>query len=175
MFDLTTEFLATMLLAGFLTAAVIVDVRTRRIPNLLCLATLIAGFGIQALDAGLDGIQSGAAGLLTGLAVLLPLYLSGGMGAGDVKLMAAVGVFLGAPAALIAGLVALLTGSAIAGGVAAWQRIQFWAAAHGLVRTTDAATGITTSALQFPYAAAIALGVAVALSPLVQIVRSVAA
>jgi len=175
MFDLTTEFLATTLLAGFLTAAVIVDVRTRRIPNLLCLATLIGGFCVQAVGAGLDGLQSGAAGLLTGLAVLLPLYLSGGMGAGDVKLMAAVGVFLGAPAALIAGLVALLTGAAIAGGVAAWQRIQFWAAARRLAHAPDDTTAMSVLALQFPYSAAIAIGATVALSPLVQILRSFAA
>lgn len=83
------------LLVPLLGAATWTDVRERRIPNLLCLAGMLAGLAAWALVAGLDGFTSAAAGLGIAFAVTLPFWLLGWMGAGDVKLCAAVGACTG--------------------------------------------------------------------------------
>ena len=83
-----------VLLLVVVAMAAVFDLRTRRIPNWLNLAGIITGFGINAL-AGRHGIASAAAGLLFSLLIYVPLYLVRGMGAGDVKLMAAVGAIAG--------------------------------------------------------------------------------
>ncbi len=76
-------------------AAATYDLRFRRIPNWLNLAGVILGFGLNAVLFQLSGTAEAGEGLLLALAVYLPLYLLRGMGAGDVKLMAAVGALVG--------------------------------------------------------------------------------
>ncbi len=71
------------------------DVRTRRIPNLLNLAIAVSGLGFQVGTGGLAGLGNGLLGLLLGFALLFPFYLLHGMGAGDVKALAALGTWLG--------------------------------------------------------------------------------
>ena len=74
--------------------ATIVDIRTRRIPNLLTATMAVMGLGLAG--AGVSGLTvwAAAAGLVLGLAVMLPGHLLGATGAGDVKLMAAAGALL---------------------------------------------------------------------------------
>jgi prepilin peptidase CpaA len=81
-------------MAGAGTAAAI-DFRTRRIPNVISAAT--AALGIALAATGLSGISiaSSMLGFLFGLLLMLPGRLLGATGAGDVKLMAAVGAVLG--------------------------------------------------------------------------------
>ena len=67
-------------------------------------------------------ILIGLAGLLLGGALFLPFYIARGMGAGDVKLMAAVGAFLGPYHALAATIVVALLGGVIAAWVAYRQK-----------------------------------------------------
>jgi len=98
---------------GLLVAAIWSDVKTHRIPNLLVLAGLALGFLTSVLPGGV-GWQSALYGSLVGLALFLPLYLLRILGAGDVKLLAAVGSLVGFPDVCI---VALLTG--LAGGILA--------------------------------------------------------
>jgi prepilin peptidase CpaA len=115
-------------LAGLLTAAVWHDVRTRRIPNRLVLGGAVAGLAFQALlpaGAGLFaapfgalGLLDGLAGLGLGLALLLPMYMLGAMGAGDVKLMAMCGAFLGPRDVLGAALLTLIAGGVLGLAVA---------------------------------------------------------
>lgn len=88
------------------------DVRTRRIPNRLTFPAAALGLAVAALVHGGPGIVASATGLLVGLAVFFPLFLLRGLGAGDVKLMSALGAWLGT--SLIFG-VAFYT--ALAGGV----------------------------------------------------------
>ena len=71
------------------------DLRTRRIPNWLVLAGLVAGFGLNGVLYGLDGLALAGIGMLVGFCVYLVFFLLHAMGAGDVKLMAAVGSLVG--------------------------------------------------------------------------------
>ncbi|MBA5639936.1 prepilin peptidase [Duganella sp. LX20W] len=113
-----------VVLAGLLAAAVWHDVRTRRIPNRLVFGGAVAGLAFQTLlpaGAGLFaspfgalGLLNGLAGLGLGLALLLPLYMLGAMGAGDVKLMAMSGAFLGPHDVLGAALLTLMAGGVLA-------------------------------------------------------------
>ncbi|WP_434715400.1 A24 family peptidase [Paraburkholderia sp. A3RO-2L] len=73
------------------------DLHARRIPNVLVLTGLAVAFAVQwALHGVGEGSQRWISGLLTGGCLFMPFYLLRGMGAGDVKLMAAVGAFVGA-------------------------------------------------------------------------------
>lgn len=85
------------LLAGFLLAAVLSDTATRKIPNRLILVGIIAGLLCQAFLPDGEGALMGLKGLGLGFVLFLPMYLLRVMGAGDVKLMAMVGVFTGLP------------------------------------------------------------------------------
>jgi prepilin peptidase CpaA len=90
--------LAPAIVAVLLVLAVLAavwDLRTRRIPNWLVLAGLIAGFGLNGILYGLEGLELAGLGMLVGFGIYLVLYLLHAMGAGDVKLMAAVGSLVG--------------------------------------------------------------------------------
>lgn len=107
-------------LAGLLGLALGYDLATRRIPNWLVLAGLIAGVGWslflgsttggQASEGAGVGLAKSLLGALTGLAIMLPLYFLHAMGAGDAKLMAAIGTFLGPMQVLGAALLTFVAG-----------------------------------------------------------------
>lgn len=71
------------------------DLRVRRIPNWLNLSGLILGLGLNTYFESLTGTFTAAGGLLIAVCVYFPLYALKGMGAGDVKLMAAIGAITG--------------------------------------------------------------------------------
>ena len=101
-----------------------IDVRTRRIPNaLVASGTLIAlavhaiapaGDGLFASPWGSIGVVQSLLGVGAGLALFMPLHLLRALGAGDVKLLAMVGAWLGAPLLLGATVLTLLAGGAMA-------------------------------------------------------------
>jgi len=145
------------------------DLRTRRIPNLLTFGAALAGVGYHAATGGLTTAGWSAAGLAAGLLLFFPFFALGGLGAGDVKLVAALGAWVGLPAILW---VAFYT--AIAGGVLALLA----AAHHGLLGATlrnlwlllthwrvagpgplDGLTLKTASGPRLPYSLPIAAGV----------------
>lgn len=107
----------TAVLAGLLLYAVISDVRTRRIPNLLTLPGILLGLALFTVEAGLKGLLSGLAGAGAGVALLFLPFAYGGMGAGDVKLLAVVGAFGGARFAFVSFLGAALFGGVVSGFV----------------------------------------------------------
>jgi prepilin peptidase CpaA len=155
-----------VLAAGLLTATVI-DLRSRRIPNELTAAMAIIGIGLAA--AGSSGITVGAslAGLILGLLVMMPGYALGATGAGDVKLMAAVGAIIGPPLVLSAFVCTAIAGGALAVIVALQRRRlgatlaqtgRLVAAPGAAPKEIKAATG----ASRFAYGPAIAVGSMVA-------------
>lgn len=81
--------------ACILVAAMIYDLVYKKIPNVLTFSTMIAALGYHGLVQGVGGFFFSLVGLVLGIAILLVPYQLGGMGAGDVKLLGAVGAVLG--------------------------------------------------------------------------------
>lgn len=77
------------------TLAAVTDIRARRIPNVLVVGAFLAGLVVNTALGGLDGLMRAAAGAGLAMLVYFPLFLLRGMGAGDVKLMMAVGAVAG--------------------------------------------------------------------------------
>ncbi len=168
--------------------AVVCDLRSRRIPNALVASGIALGLFIQTVapeGGGLFSHPAGALGFvpallggLLGLGLFLPLYALRALGAGDVKLVAMVGVWIGAPAVAYAALWTMLAGGvlslawALGTGVfrrvlanlrdmflASWVRVQ--AGAGVAVAAPTSATG------RLPYAVAIGCGTAVEVARLI--------
>ncbi|MBK0394003.1 A24 family peptidase [Ramlibacter algicola] len=113
----------TGLLIALLVAAAVIDVRTMRIPNWLTVSGMVCGLLVSASIAPriTQGVGDSVVGALVGLVLLLPLWLVRVLGAGDVKLMAAVGAFLGPLPTLHALAYVAMAGGVAALLVAAWQ------------------------------------------------------
>lgn len=90
------------------------DVRYRRIPNAFVLATLAAGIAINAVFAGLSGVAASCAGCALGFVLMFMLHVFGAMGAGDVKLFAAIGAVTGVGLVIPTFIVVILTGGLLA-------------------------------------------------------------
>ncbi len=88
------EMTCAILIPGVLLAAWI-DYSERRVPNWLNAALIVLGFSVQGYFYGWSGLTTGLWGLLTGFGLLIVPWMMHGMGAGDVKLMAAIGVWIG--------------------------------------------------------------------------------
>ncbi len=86
------------------------DVRYRRIPNPFVLATLASGLAINSIFGGLAGLYASLGGCALAFVLMFLLHIFGAMGAGDVKLFAAVGAVTGASFVLPTFLVVILTG-----------------------------------------------------------------
>jgi prepilin peptidase CpaA len=85
-----------ILLGILVAAAAFFDIRSRRIPNWLVLAGIVAGFSWNVLSSpGWSGLGRAAAGFGLGFILYFPFYLLRARGAGDVKLLAAVGSITG--------------------------------------------------------------------------------
>ena len=76
-------------------AAACYDLRVRRIPNWINVSGILLGLSLNAYFEGFGGAMVALGGLLAALCIYVPLYALKGMGAGDVKLMAAIGAIAG--------------------------------------------------------------------------------
>ena len=94
--------------------ASVCDLRSRRIPNLLTFGGAAAALLFSVVSHGAAGLWTSLGGWCAGLALFLPFWLLGGMGAGDVKLLACLGAWLGPGATLYAALYASVAGGAMA-------------------------------------------------------------
>lgn len=101
-------------LALMLVLASYLDIRYHRIPNGVTFGGAVAGLVLQCWLSGLEALGTGLGGLVAGVAVFLPFYIHGAMGAGDVKLLAAVGAFLGPSATLWAAAFTMIVGGVMA-------------------------------------------------------------
>jgi len=156
----------------FVSAIAIIDLRTHRIPNLLCLVGVICALTSQIAGGGVDGALAASGGMAIGFGMFIPFYALKAFGAGDVKAMTAIGAFLG-PELTIATVAATLIAGSLIGGIVLLRRTENLAAA--LYRVVGAignacAVGrersdVTPSSVQerFPYGVAIAVGVVIAL------------
>lgn len=98
------------LLIVLLLPAMFFDIRQHRIPNWLTLSFWIIGIASHVVLQGWNGFLESGGGWLLMLALMLPLYALGFMGAADVKLMAAVGAIVGSGATLQVAFGIVLTG-----------------------------------------------------------------
>jgi prepilin peptidase CpaA len=90
------------------------DVRYRRIPNAFVLATLLSGLIVNIIYGGLQGAMTSLGGCLLAFTLMFILHVFGAMGAGDVKLFAAVGSVTGAQLVVPTFFVVILTGGVLA-------------------------------------------------------------
>lgn len=108
-----------MALAGLLTAALLAlatytDLSSRKIPNWLTLGGVAAGLALHAVASGsFAGLLGSAAGLAAGFCLMLPPYALRAVGAGDVKLFAAIGALTGATYVASAAVYAIVCAGAI--------------------------------------------------------------
>jgi prepilin peptidase CpaA len=159
--------LTLLVLTAGLLAATVIDIRTRRIPNALTAG--MSGVGLALAATGVSGISPAAAllGFALGLLLMMPGYLLGATGAGDVKLMAAVGAVLGPALVVTAFLFTAVAGGVLAIVVAA-RRGRVTAALAGTGQLIASPSGAQEkirsagTAHRFAYGPAIALGSLVA-------------
>ena len=154
---------AFVALAAGALAATVIDIRTRRIPN--ALTATMAGVGVGLAATGTSGVSllASFAGFALGLALMMPGHALGATGAGDVKLMAAVGAMVGPGTVVTA-----FAFTAIAGGMLALaiairrQRLRATLAGTGRLIAAPADVrqqiGSASASSRFAYGPAIAVG-----------------
>lgn len=103
---------------GVSAIACITDVRTRRIPNVLTFGAALAGLIFHLATGSVAGLEQSIAGWFVGLLLFLPFFLLGGMGGGDVKLLAALGAWVGFQDVFWLAIYASIAGGVIGIGVA---------------------------------------------------------
>jgi prepilin peptidase CpaA len=166
--QMTFEFRAAAVLVVAL-AAVVFDVRTRRIPNALTFGAAGAGLAFALMTGGLSAAAGSLLGWIVGAGLFFPIFALRGMGAGDVKLLAALGAWLGAVDVLYLALFASMAGGVVALAVAMsrgylgrafanlWLMLMHWRVAG-----PSPVPGLTlrdTRAPRLAYAIPIAIGV----------------
>ena len=143
-------------------SASVEDLAKRRISNWIPIAAAVAGFAIHIAANGWKGALSAGLGLVAGFGVFLVFYLLGGMGGGDVKLMAGFGAIVGierllAAAFWTAGIGGIMACAALAiRGFQQWRRQQ----KDGIAKEPEGERDKS-----IPYAPAIAMGALLSLVP----------
>jgi prepilin peptidase CpaA len=145
--------------------AAVTDLRRRRIPNLLTYTGLLLAVTGRSIFWGWPGLKSGLIGALVAGGVFCLLFLFGAMGGGDVKLMGAVGAWVGASDAALT-----LIAVSVAGGFIAFAYLLFGfgkslranisvaGSAGSPLSAASAFTGTNGSATRVPFGLAIAIG-----------------
>jgi prepilin peptidase CpaA len=151
----------------------ITDLKTRRIPNWLTFGAAASALAAHTITSGWSGSATAATGWIVGALLFMPFFLLRGMGAGDVKLLAAIGSWMGPKAALWIALYTSIAGGVLALCVAASTRYlpqmfrNLWlVGTHWRVMGPRAVPGLTlenTNAPRLAYAIPIFAGTVIAL------------
>ena len=115
------DSLPVVILIVVLLMAVVTDLHSSRIPNWLTFSAMGFALAEHAWLNSVDGLLFSLAGLGTGLGLFFLFYLAGGIGAGDVKLMAAIGAFVGVHGVLSCAWLAMIIGGVYAIGAMCYQ------------------------------------------------------
>lgn len=105
-----------------LVVAAVIDGMKLKVPNWLTFPMILSGWLYAGLWFGWEGIGWSLVGTVVGLGLLLPAYAIGGMGAGDVKLMAGIGAWIGPSLTFYAFCVSAVIGGVIAVVMVLWRR-----------------------------------------------------
>jgi prepilin peptidase CpaA len=159
---------STIAVVGIVIAAAIFDLGNRRIPNALTLGAAGIAVALHGVTSGWSGVLLAASGWAVGLALFFPLFALGGMGAGDVKLLAAIGAWMGPTGVIWTGLYGAVAGGimalvfALAGGYArsAMRNVvavmRLWRVEG--VRPIEGLTLANKASVKLPYAVPLAAG-----------------
>jgi prepilin peptidase CpaA len=162
--------LAVMLIGA---CACLTDWHSRKIPNALTFGAALAAFVVFGAVLGFEGLLTSVAGWVVGCLLFLPWFLLRGMGAGDVKLLAALGAWVGPAQVVWVALYAAVAGGILAVGVAlytgylrtmvrnVWNLLMFWRVLG--VQPHPELTLATASGPRLPYAFPITAGAVAAL------------
>jgi prepilin peptidase CpaA len=153
-----------------LIVAAVIDGLQLKVPNWITFPMILSGWIYSTVAFGWPGLLASLLGTAVGLGLLLPAYAIGGMGAGDVKLLAGVGAWMGTIVTVYAFCASALIGGVIAVGMVvyrrAWEkhRQQFWTIVNEVttIRDPELLSAIAAerkkSMLLLPYGIPIALG-----------------
>jgi prepilin peptidase CpaA len=150
-------------------AAAWCDLRYRRIPNVITLPAVVVALCLHGATHGGPGLLLSLAGMAAAAALVLPGYALGFTGAGDVKLLAAVGALLAFPTALLAALLSLVFGGVLSVLISLWRG----SLSHLLLNTFGMGRWLLIRAAGVPAPAptrstkGVPLGVAIAIATLV--------
>jgi prepilin peptidase CpaA len=157
-------------LSVVLIVAAVIDGWILKVPNWITFPLIISGWIYSATYFGWEGLGWSLLGTVVGLALLLPAYAIGGMGAGDVKLLAGVGAWVWATTTLYAFCVSAVIGGGIAVVMVLWRRdwyhhtYQFWTIVNEILEIRDPnalsviAADRKKTMLLLPYGIPIAIG-----------------
>ncbi|MBN1396195.1 MAG: prepilin peptidase [Pirellulales bacterium] len=158
------------LLSAVLIVAAVIDGWKLKVPNWITFPLVIGGWIYSTAYFGWEGLGWSLLGTVVGLALLLPAYAIGGMGAGDVKLLAGVGAWVGSENTLYAFCVSAVVGGAIAIAMVLWKKDGlrhlkgFWMIGREIVEIRDPnilsaiAAERKSTMLLLPYGIPIAIG-----------------
>jgi len=150
-------------------AATVDDLMRRHIANWIPAAALAGGLGWQIGQRGWQGLLLAMAGAAAGFGVFLIFYLLGGMGGGDVKLMAGFGALLGASRLMEAALWTAGLGGIMAAAALGWKSMRRWMSKPAAGTDSQLSGKLSEEEKAYrdsiPYAPAITLGVWLSLVP----------
>ena len=157
-------------LSTVLVVAAVIDGWKLKVPNWITFPLVISGWIYSTACFGWMGLGWSMVGTAVGLGLLLPAYAIGGMGAGDVKLLAGVGAWVWGTTTFYAFCISAIFGGVIAVGMVlyarGWQehKAQFWSIANEILSVRDpnqlaaAAAERKSTMMLLPYGIPIAMG-----------------
>lgn len=134
------------------------DYKSRRIPNFITFSAMVLGLVLNTFQGGFKGLEESLLGLLLGGGLLLIPFVLGGMGAGDVKLLAAVGALAGPHFVFYTFIYAALAGGVMALAVLLFRGRTFSVLNNMVLTVVFPGQSLVKSNLGIPYGIAIFIG-----------------